>query len=80
MLRKEEEDRPRPISEAFGDGLISGPRHHVVLAYLFNLSLPYAQHLHYAPSQALIVGNASSLPSRVLRSMLKQRRILMRMH
>jgi len=30
--------------------------------------------------QALVAGSASSLPSLVLRSMLKQRRILMRMH
>jgi len=30
--------------------------------------------------EALVAGNASSLPSLVLRSMLKQRRILMRMH
>jgi len=32
------------------------------------------------PYKALIAGSASSLPSLVLRSMLKQRRILMRMH
>jgi len=33
--------------------------------------------LHYAPLQALVAGNASSLPYLVLRSMLTQRRILM---
>jgi len=38
------------------------------------------QHQHYAPYKALVAGIASSLPSLVLRSMLKQRRILMRMH
>jgi len=36
--------------------------------------------LHYAPLQGIGAGTASSLPSLVLRSMLKQRRILMRMH
>jgi len=36
--------------------------------------------LHYAHCEALVAGIASSLPSLVLRSMLKQRRILMHMH
>jgi len=44
------------------------------------LPVPSTINRHYAPSEALGAGNASSLPSLVLRSMLKQRRILMRMH
>jgi len=45
-----------------------------------NQAIQYTNYLHYAPLQALVAGIASSLPSLVLRSMLKQRRILMRMH
>jgi len=40
----------------------------------------YYNNLHYAPFTGIGSGIASSLPSLVLRSMLKQRRILMRMH
>jgi len=43
-------------------------------------ALQYITNLHYAPFQGIDSGSASSLPSLVLRSMLKQRRILMRMH
>jgi len=45
-----------------------------------NKHLIDTNNLHYAPSKALVAGSASSLPSLVLRSMLKQRCILMRMH
>jgi len=52
-----------------------------ILGALVHAQLPVStNHLHYALSVGIGSGNASSLPSLVLRSMLKQRRILMRMH
>jgi len=54
---------------------VLGTLMHAQLTVLYNS-------LHYAPFLLGIgvAGNASSLPPLVLRSMLKQRRILMRMH
>jgi len=46
--------------------------------YQANTGIPI--NLYYTPLQGIDGGNASSLPSLVLRSMLRQRRILMRMH
>jgi len=53
-----------------------GPRHTNACAATYSISSTYTILL----CKALVAGIASSLPSLVLRSMLKQRRILMRMH
>jgi len=50
------------------------------LAVPMNPAYTDTNNLHYALCKALVAGNASSLPLHVLRSLLKQRRILMRMH
>jgi len=55
-------------------------RQQVVSRHSRTQHLQYTSNIHYAPCKALVAGTASSLPSPVLRSMLKQRRILMRMH
>jgi len=61
--------------------IIAVQQQHYVLPQQFqNLGIYHITNLYYAPLLGIGSGNASSLPYTVLRSMLKQRRILMRMH
>jgi len=56
------------------------PSQQLVSQDILEPSASIPSNLHYAPLIGIGSGNASSLPPLVLRSMLKQRRILMRMH
>jgi len=69
------------MSAAIGDGSLTGTSLLVSIStdlYLtiYRIPNPYTMLLY----KGIDSGSASSLPSLVLRSMLKQRRILMRMH
>jgi len=68
------------LTVMLGHSIVLQHQQHLVPSTSRNRHLTVYNSLHYAPLLGIGSGTASSLPSLVLRSMLKQRRILMRMH